>query len=234
MLPGHFPFSFLKFLSFDLYFLGLYQMLLFSALTFHIPQEHLIYSLKISTLVSASLSIITVIFSLHDFSIHGLLVAQMVKNLPKIQENCVRSLGQEDPLKKEMATHSSVIAWRIAWTEEPGRLQSKGSQWGRHDWANNNIWWFCQYLTFSNLFFQRLCLPPLHYWPLLPMVTAHLFITSKTNSLSIYSLKHYILLLISVFLAYFLYYSSINSLSTFRLSLHHLSSFFAFTSLLKL
>ena len=214
-----------------MYFIRLYQMLLFSALTFHIPQEHLIYSLKISTLDVATLSIITVIFNLHDFNIH---VAQMVNNLPTIQENCVRSLGQEDPLKKEMATHSSVIAWRIPWTEEPGRLQSKGSQWGRHDWASNNIWWFCQYLPFWNLFFQRLCLPPLLYWPLLPMVTAHLFITSKTNSLSIYSLKHYILLLISVFLACFLYYSSINSLSTFRLSLHHLSSFFAFTSLLKL
>ena len=127
-LPGHFPFSFLKFLSFDLHFIKLYQMLLFSALTFHIPQEHLIYSLKISTLVTTSLSIITVIFNLHDFNINELLVAQMVNNLTTIQENCVRSLGQDDPLKKEMATHSSVIAWRIPWTEEPGRLQSKGSQ----------------------------------------------------------------------------------------------------------
>ena len=55
-------------------------------------------------------------------------MAQMVNNLTTIQENCVRSLGQDDPLKKEMATHFSVIAWRIPWTEEPGRLQSKGSQ----------------------------------------------------------------------------------------------------------
>ena len=198
------------------------------------PKSTWFYSLKISTLVAASLFIITVTFNLHDFNIHGPLVVQMVKNLPTIQENCVWSLGQENPLKKEMATHSSALAWRIPWRKEPGRLQSKGSQWGRHDWATNNIWWFCQYLTFWNLFFQWLGLPPLLYWPLLPMVTAHLFIASKSNSLSIYSFNHYILLLISVFLAYFLYYSSINSLSSFRLILHHLSSFFAFTSLLKL
>ena len=50
------------------------------------------------------------------------LVAQSVKNLPAVQETRVRSLGQEDPLAKEMATHSSILAWRIPWTEEPGRL----------------------------------------------------------------------------------------------------------------
>ena len=56
------------------------------------------------------------------------LVAQMVKNLPAIQETWVRSLGWEDPLEKEMATHSNILAWRIPWTEEPGRLQSTGLQ----------------------------------------------------------------------------------------------------------
>ena len=56
------------------------------------------------------------------------LVAQMVKNLPAVQEIQVRSLGREDPLEKEMGTHSSILAWRIPWTEEPGRLQSTGSQ----------------------------------------------------------------------------------------------------------
>ena len=56
------------------------------------------------------------------------LVAQMVKNLPAMQETWVRSLGQEDPLEKEMATHSSILAWRIPWTEEPGGLQATGSQ----------------------------------------------------------------------------------------------------------
>ena len=61
------------------------------------------------------------------------LVAQNVKNLSALQEIPVRSLGQEDPLEKEMATHSSFLAWRIPWTEEPGRLQSMGSQRVRHD-----------------------------------------------------------------------------------------------------
>ena len=56
------------------------------------------------------------------------LVAQMVKCLPAMWETWVRSLGQEDPLEKEMATHSSTLAWRIPWREEPGRLQSMGSQ----------------------------------------------------------------------------------------------------------
>ena len=56
------------------------------------------------------------------------LVAQMVKNLPAMQETWVRSLDCEDPLKKGMATHSSILAWRIPWTEEPGGLQSMGSQ----------------------------------------------------------------------------------------------------------
>ena len=56
------------------------------------------------------------------------LVAQMVKNLPAMQETWVRSLGWEDPLEKGMVTHSSILAWRIPWTEEPGGLQSMGSQ----------------------------------------------------------------------------------------------------------
>ena len=53
-------------------------------------------------------------------------IAQLVKNLPAIQETWVRSLGQEDPLEKEMATHPSILAWRIPWMEEPGGLQSTG------------------------------------------------------------------------------------------------------------
>ena len=55
-------------------------------------------------------------------------MAQAVKCLPTMQETLVRSLGWEDPLEKEMATHSSTLAWKIPWTEEPGRLQSMGSQ----------------------------------------------------------------------------------------------------------
>ena len=61
------------------------------------------------------------------------LVAQMVKRLPTMLETWVRSLGREDPLEKEMATHFSILAWRIPWTEEPGRLQSVGYQRVRHD-----------------------------------------------------------------------------------------------------
>ena len=61
------------------------------------------------------------------------LVAQMVKNLPAMLETRVQSLGQEDHLEKELATHSSILAWRIPWTEEPGRLQFMGSQRVGHD-----------------------------------------------------------------------------------------------------
>ena len=57
----------------------------------------------------------------------------MVKHLPTMQETWVRSLGQEDPLEKEMAAHSSTLAWKIPWTEEPGRLQSMGPQGVGHD-----------------------------------------------------------------------------------------------------
>ena len=56
------------------------------------------------------------------------MVGQIVKHLPAMQESQVRSLGQEEPLEKEMATHSSILAWKIPWTEEPGRLQSMGLQ----------------------------------------------------------------------------------------------------------
>ena len=62
------------------------------------------------------------------FSHDDSLVAQSVKNLPAIQETRVRSLGLEDPLEKEMGTRSSILAWKISWTEEPGRLQSMRSQ----------------------------------------------------------------------------------------------------------
>ena len=55
-------------------------------------------------------------------------MAQSVKNLPAVQETLIQSLGQEDPLEKEMATHSSILAWKILWTEKSGGLQSMGSQ----------------------------------------------------------------------------------------------------------
>ena len=64
------------------------------------------------------------------------LVAQMVKNPPAMQETQVQSLGQEDPLEKEMATHSSPLAWEIPWTEEPGGLHSPWGHRVRHGWSN--------------------------------------------------------------------------------------------------
>ena len=66
----------------------------------------------------------------------------MVKRLSAMWENQVWSLGQEDPLEKEMATHSSTLAWKIPWIEEPGRLQSMGSKRVRHDWATSlySLW----------------------------------------------------------------------------------------------
>ena len=67
------------------------------------------------------------------------LVAQVVKRLPTMWETQVQSLGQEDPLENEMATHSSILAWKIPWTEEPGRLQSMGSQRVGHDWATFSL-----------------------------------------------------------------------------------------------
>ena len=60
-------------------------------------------------------------------------MSQMVKNPPVIQETWVRFLGQEDPLEKRKAAHSSVLAWRIPWTQEPGGLQSMGPQRAGHD-----------------------------------------------------------------------------------------------------
>ena len=65
------------------------------------------------------------------------LVAQRVKRLPALWETWVRSLGRGDSLEKEMAIHFSILAWRIPWTEEPGRLQSRGSQRVRHNWTTS-------------------------------------------------------------------------------------------------
>ena len=68
-----------------------------------------------------------------NFQDQASLVAQRLKRLPAMRETWVRSLGRGDSLEKEMATHSSVLAWRIPWTEEPSRLQSMGSQRVGHD-----------------------------------------------------------------------------------------------------
>ena len=78
----------------------------------------------------------TSIYNMSLYIIGASLVAQMVKNLPAIWETWVQSLGQQDPLEKGMATHSSILAWRIPWTKQPGGLQSMGSQRVWHAWSD--------------------------------------------------------------------------------------------------
>ena len=75
------------------------------------------------------------------------LVAQTVKNLLAMHETWVWFLGQEDPLEKQIATHSSILAWRISWAKEPCRLQSMGLQRVGHDWINNTF-------TFHQIYFE--------------------------------------------------------------------------------
>ena len=73
----------------------------------------------------------------HVFEVRTSLVTQTVRRLPTMRETQVRSLGQEDPLEKEMAAHSSTLAWKIPWTEERGSLQYMGSRVVGHDWATS-------------------------------------------------------------------------------------------------
>ena len=83
------------------------------------------------------------------------LVVQSVKNPPAVQEARVLPLGQEEPLEKEMATRSSILAWRIPWTEEPGGLQSTGSQRIRHDLVSKQQ---------QQMMYGKLCLEILSYF----------------------------------------------------------------------
>ena len=76
---------------------------------------------------------VTVGFQVLQYFLRATLVVQTVKNLPAMQETQVQSLGREDPLEKEMATHSSILAWKIPWTEKPGEPWSMGWQRVRHD-----------------------------------------------------------------------------------------------------
>ena len=77
------------------------------------------------------------LFVFHTIHGEASLVAQVVKPLPAMRETRVQSLGLEDPLEKEMAIHSSTLAWKVPWMEEPGRIQFMGSQRVRHDRANS-------------------------------------------------------------------------------------------------
>ena len=78
-------------------------------------------------------------------------VAHTVKHPPIMQETQVPSLGQEDSLKKDMATHSSTLAWEILWTGEPGRLQSMGLQRVRHNWATSLVHWISHFSSVQSL-----------------------------------------------------------------------------------
>ena len=77
--------------------------------------------------------------TLHLREVWASMVAQTINNLPAMQETLVWSVGQEDPLGRGRATYSSILAWRIPWTEEPGRLQSTGSQRVGHDGVTNTL-----------------------------------------------------------------------------------------------
>ena len=116
-------------------------------------------------------------------------MAQSVKRLPAMRETGVRSLGQEDPLEKEMATHSSILAWRIPWTEEPGRLQSMGSQRvGHRTWLSD----------FISFFLSRL-LPSLGIATITPISSRSCFqfagvYTQKWNCSSVSFCSYYLLI----------------------------------------
>ena len=110
------------------------------------------------------------------------LVTQMVNNLPEMWETWVQSLGWEDTLQKGIATHSSILAWRIPWTEEPGELQSMGFQRVGHDWAPNTFTFNIHIYTHTYLIHKctyiyvclvpQLCLTlcnPMAHWALLSM-----------------------------------------------------------------
>ena len=92
-------------------------------------------NIRTSHYIYFHLIILNVCFLYYKVHVYYLvsLVAQMVKSLPTMRETWVQSLGQENPLEKEMATHSSLLAWRGPWTEEPGGLPSMGSQGVEHD-----------------------------------------------------------------------------------------------------
>ena len=104
------------------------SLLKLSSIESVMPSKHLIPCCPLLLLPSIDVTI-----SKCELGQRGSWVAQTAKNLPVMPETWVQSLGQEDPLEKEMATHSSILAWKIPWTEEPGGLQSMGSQKVGHD-----------------------------------------------------------------------------------------------------
>ena len=117
----------------------------------------------------------------HWMSIWASLVVQRVKHLLALRETWVGSLGWADPLEKAMATHSSTLAWRIPWTEKPGRLQSMGSQRVGHDWATSLHFMSIESVTLSNRLF--LCCHPILL--LLPSVFPSIRVFSNESVLHI-------------------------------------------------
>ena len=103
------------------------------------------------------------------------LVAQTVKCLPTMRETQVPSLGWEDLLEKEMATHSSILAWKIPWTEGPGRLQSMGSQRVGHNWATSLYFTLYVHLYTSVCVYTYICTS------VFPVIYIHLLYTFCTN-----------------------------------------------------
>ena len=110
------------------------------------------------------------------------LVAQRLKRLPPMWETWVQSLGREDHLEKEMETLSGILAWRILWTEEPGRLQSTGSQRIGHDWATSPF-------TFQFSLVQSLSRVRLFATPWIAALQASLPITNSWSSLKLISIE---------------------------------------------
>ena len=110
------------------------------------------------------------------------LVAQTVKHLPAMRKTWVWSLGREDPLEKEMATHSNTLAWKIPWMEEPGGLQSMGSQSVEHDWATSLYGGFIpSFLRTLHTVFHSGCISlPSHQQCKSIPFTAHIFISFKS------------------------------------------------------
>ena len=102
----------------------------------------------------------TVFYRLYHFI--GFVVAQMVKLLPAMRETQVQSLGWEDPPVKDMATHSSTLAWKISWVEEAGRLQSMGSQRVGHNWATSLTHTY--HFTFPSILHKSGSIHHFHLW----------------------------------------------------------------------
>ena len=111
------------------------------------------------------------------------LVAHRVKRLPATRETRVRSLGQEDPLEKEIATHSSTLAWRIPWTEEPGSLQTMGSQ----SWTRLSN--FTSFLSFFLSFNPWIFLPNCSSKDQQNSLSSHYWSTKKKKKMLLHSLK---------------------------------------------